>query len=294
MPDSPTRRLKSMVTGAFRPQRSPSSTSQSVPSAVTNIPSTPSQTPGAAVPSAAIPHSTTFPGTSPSIAPVAVASSASGTPTIGVESTSAETPLVDNLTLALDVTEKLILKTYKEAKDTDDKRDALLAQSTSIGQDLCATILRMEATNHVDLIGRLRPDIEAYTRLLEEASKFVADYDSLKAITRALGRNELGSKFTELQQDLDSFGARFRTNRLVDLAIQQNKMKAIIDEVHAMTLEKKLEEWLRSPPDMRQKQHETQKLRREGTGRWFLEGNKFIEWQDNPGSLWIQGACKLR
>ncbi|KAJ7263920.1 ankyrin repeat-containing domain protein [Mycena rebaudengoi] len=41
---------------------------------------------------------------------------------------------------------------------------------------------------------------------------------------------------------------------------------------------------------MRQKQHETQKVRKEGTGRWFMEGNVFIEWQDNPGLLWIQGA----
>ncbi|KAJ7646425.1 ankyrin repeat-containing domain protein [Mycena polygramma] len=40
---------------------------------------------------------------------------------------------------------------------------------------------------------------------------------------------------------------------------------------------------------MGQKQHDTQKLRKEGTGRWFLEGRIFIEWQDCPGSLWVQG-----
>jgi hypothetical protein len=43
---------------------------------------------------------------------------------------------------------------------------------------------------------------------------------------------------------------------------------------------------------MKQKQHETQKLRKEGTGTWFLKGTKFIEWQDNAGALWIQGPCK--
>ncbi|KAJ6487630.1 hypothetical protein C8R45DRAFT_253502 [Mycena sanguinolenta] len=307
MSDSSTHRLKSIVAGAFRPRRSRSSGSQSVPSAATNIPST--VTLGAAVPFAASSHSTTSHETPLSSAPVAVTSSGSGTPAIEVEPTSAKTPLVDNLTLALEVTEKLatfaqkipfiapiagvlsqILKTYKEVKDTDDKRDALLTRSTRIAQDLCATILRMEATNHVDLIGRLRSDIEAYTRLLEEASKFVADYDSLGAIKRDLGRNQLGSRFTELQQNLDLFGARFRSNRLVDLAIQQNKIGATIDKVHEVVLEKKLEEWLRSPSDMRQKQHETQKLRQEGTGRWFLEGNAFVEWEDNPGLLWIQGA----
>ncbi|KAJ7768687.1 hypothetical protein DFH07DRAFT_954580 [Mycena maculata] len=40
---------------------------------------------------------------------------------------------------------------------------------------------------------------------------------------------------------------------------------------------------------MKQKQAETQKLRKEGTGRWLLDGEKFIEWQDNAGSLWIVG-----
>ncbi|KAJ7920344.1 hypothetical protein B0H13DRAFT_2319535 [Mycena leptocephala] len=40
---------------------------------------------------------------------------------------------------------------------------------------------------------------------------------------------------------------------------------------------------------MAKKQHETQKLHKEGTGGWLLEGHEFIEWQDNAGSLWIQG-----
>ncbi|KAJ7840188.1 hypothetical protein B0H14DRAFT_2587584 [Mycena olivaceomarginata] len=43
---------------------------------------------------------------------------------------------------------------------------------------------------------------------------------------------------------------------------------------------------------MRTKQHETQTLRKPGTGDWLLNGATFIEWQDHPGSLWIQGNCK--
>ncbi|KAJ6504018.1 kinase-like domain-containing protein [Mycena vulgaris] len=56
-----------------------------------------------------------------------------------------------------------LLKVYKEVKDTDEKRDFLLANVTELTCDLCGTILRMEATNHVDLIGRLKADIETYT-----------------------------------------------------------------------------------------------------------------------------------
>ncbi|KAJ7185146.1 ankyrin repeat-containing domain protein [Mycena haematopus] len=41
---------------------------------------------------------------------------------------------------------------------------------------------------------------------------------------------------------------------------------------------------------MRQKQHETQKLCMEGTGEWFLQNDKFIEWKENAGVLWIEGS----
>jgi hypothetical protein len=54
----------------------------------------------------------------------------------------------------------------------------------------------------------------------------------------------------------------------------------------------KLEKWLESPPEMKRKQHDTEQLRKEGTGRWLLVGDNFIDWQDNPGSLWIEGPCK--
>ncbi|KAJ7473700.1 ankyrin repeat-containing domain protein [Mycena galericulata] len=224
------------------------------------------------------------------------------------KSTNSKDIVIDNIALALDMAEKLagfvktvpfiapaagflsqIVKTYKEVKATNDKRDALLAQITAITQDLCATILRMEATNHIDLIGRLKADVETYTRLLEEASKFVVAYEGIGGIHRGVARNQLGSKFSNLQQGLDSFGARFRTNCLVDLSIQQSAIKETLDKVHDIAVSEKLEKWLCSPPDMRQKHHDTQKLRKEGTGNWFLDGNAFIEWQDHPGSLWIQG-----
>ncbi|KAJ7723733.1 hypothetical protein DFH07DRAFT_1067168 [Mycena maculata] len=300
MPNRPSR-LKNAVAGIFRPRPSPQSASEAViPSAATSIYGAPVQ-----ADNTADPRSTTSPGDTTSSPPVATAPSARDLPVAGANSTGTKDSVIDNLALALDVTEKLasfaqtipfiapaagflsqILKTYKEVKDASDKRDALLDRVTSITQDLCGTILRMEATNHLDMIGRLKPDIETYTRLLEEASKFVAQYDGLGGIRSGIGRNQFGDKFNEFQQELDVFGARFRAN----LAMQQSTIKETLDKVHDMTVEKKLEEWLRSPPDMRQKQHETQKLRKEGTCRWFLEGSAFIEWQDNAGSLWIQGA----
>ncbi|KAJ6586270.1 ankyrin repeat-containing domain protein [Mycena vulgaris] len=177
-----------------------------------------------------------------------------------------------------------LLKVYKEVKDTDEKRDVLLVNITELARDLCGTILRMEATNHVDLIGRLKVDIEIYAA----ASRFVKQYDIQGVVKHVAARNELGSEMTALNRELDLFGARFRTNRLVDLVLTQSLNTRTLDRVHGMAIEEKLEKWL-ACPDMKQKQFETRKLRHEGTGHWLLEGDKFIQWQDNPGSLWIRG-----
>jgi hypothetical protein len=62
------------------------------------------------------------------------------------------------------------------------------------------------------------------------------------------------------------------------------------DSKHSLV--EKLEKWLRSPPDMAQKQLQTKNLRKKGTGLWLLDNLDFIDWQDNPGLLWIRGACK--
>ena len=57
-------------------------------------------------------------------------------------------------------------------------------------------------------------------------------------------------------------------------------------------VQERLEKWLESPPTMKQKQHDTEQLRMEGTGQWFVESDEFIEWEDNAGVLWIEGSCK--
>ncbi|KAJ7445585.1 ankyrin repeat-containing domain protein [Mycena latifolia] len=236
-------------------------------------------------------------------------SSSLATPTLSAESPSPADVVIDNVSVALGLVQQVgnvvqrapfigpaaalmveILKGYKEVKDTNDKRNSLLANVTDLTRDLCGTILRMEATNHFDLIGRLKADIETYARFLARTSRLIEEYDSHGAITHVASRNELGTRFDALNRELSSFGARFRTNRLVDLAINQSVNTRTFNRVHDMVLEDKLEQWLESPPNMRRKQLEKQNLRMDGTGLWLLEGEKFLAWQDNPGSLWIRGA----
>lgn len=43
---------------------------------------------------------------------------------------------------------------------------------------------------------------------------------------------------------------------------------------------------------MMQMQHDTEKLRTEGTGQWFFQDQRFIEWENNAGILWVEGPCK--
>ncbi|KAJ6570993.1 ankyrin repeat-containing domain protein [Mycena vulgaris] len=222
-------------------------------------------------------------------------------------STSTTESVVDNIPLVLELVGQLtnlaekapfigpiaalmsgILQSYREGKDADGKRDALFTHITDLTGDLCATVLRAEATHHVDLIGRLKADIEAYAGLLEKTSAFIKEYDKQSAVIRFAARNQLAGKLSALTQDLDLFAARFRTNRLVDLALNQTVNTGMLENVQQMALEEKLQKWL-NPPDMKLKQFQTQKLRQEGTGLWLLDGAQFIEWQDHPGCLWIRG-----
>ncbi|KAJ7690388.1 hypothetical protein B0H17DRAFT_983179, partial [Mycena rosella] len=182
----------------------------------------------------------------------------------------------------------VILKMYKEVKDRNEKRDALLVNITDLSCDLCSAVLWMDATDHLDLVDRLEADIKRYRGLLEKASTFLQEYSNQTTLTHLAARNELGTKFSSLTQELESFGARFRTNRLVDLAINQRVDSSTLNKIHDTVLEAKLEKWLQSP-DMKQKQLKTLQLRKDGTGLWLLEGDMLRSWQDNPGSLWITG-----
>ncbi|KAJ7092512.1 ankyrin repeat-containing domain protein [Mycena crocata] len=244
-------------------------------------------------------HSATLPP------PALVSPAENYPPVVGVKGKDL---VVDNIALALDVVDSLaeflrsvpfiapaagvlsqLVTAYKETTAANDKRDTLHTQVAEITDDLCATVLRMEATNHVALLTRLKTDVETYAGLLQTASRFIAEHDNLGKVQRFAARNQLGTELNDLQQQMTSFGARFRTNRLVDLSIQQNVIKGTLDEVHDMAIEEKFEKWLRCPPDMARKQHDTQSLRKEGTGEWLVNSEQFIHWQDNASSLWIQG-----
>ncbi|KAJ7445662.1 hypothetical protein FB451DRAFT_1292747 [Mycena latifolia] len=124
-----------------------------------------------------------------------------------------------------------ILKAYH---DTNEPRDVLPVTITDLARNLCGTILRLEATNHFDLLGRLEADVETYTVLLTKASAFIQNYNDQGIMSHVAARNALETKFTTLTRELNSFGARFRNNRLVDLAMNQNVDAQTLDKVHTM------------------------------------------------------------
>ncbi|KAJ7482175.1 ankyrin repeat-containing domain protein [Mycena galericulata] len=231
-----------------------------------------------------------------------------GVPAHGESESTALEPIVDNIGLVLELAAQAtkiaqvtpflepaaallseILKSYQEVRSTKEKQDTLSTTLVDLTGDICAAVLRMEEAGQSDMIGRLKSDLEKYAQLITKASNFVNKFDSQGKLVRWAARNQLGGELDKLNQELDSFGARFRTNRLVDLAINQSTNTHTLEKVHDAVVSEKLEKWLRTPPDMTQKHHDTEKLRKDSTGLWFLEGNQFIEWQDNAGVLWIEG-----
>ncbi|KAJ6527970.1 hypothetical protein DFH09DRAFT_161679 [Mycena vulgaris] len=181
-----------------------------------------------------------------------------------------------------------IIEAYQKTKDVKEKRDTLLGLITDIARDLSNAISQMKENKLVALLERLKPDVETYIKILEDASKLVAEYDGHGGIYRWAASNQLGDKLSALQSDLDSFGKRFRTNRLLDQSIQQGISQRTLDDVKLMNVQTKLENWL-SPPNMAQKQDETEKLWKDGTGQWLLNNDQFVKWQNYAGSLWIRG-----
>ena len=54
----------------------------------------------------------------------------------------------------------------------------------------------------------------------------------------------------------------------------------------------KIRQWL-AAPDSSRNLNEARDKRQVDTCTWFLEGERFREWQENPGFLWVKGKCKF-
>ena len=55
---------------------------------------------------------------------------------------------------------------------------------------------------------------------------------------------------------------------------------------------KDIRTWL-SAPDSSRNQNEASDKRQVDTCAWFLEGDRFHVWQENPGFLWVKGKRKF-
>jgi hypothetical protein len=51
--------------------------------------------------------------------------------------------------------------------------------------------------------------------------------------------------------------------------------------------------WLKAP-DFRENHENARSLEQEGTGQWFIQGDKFRAWlQDRHSNLWLQAIRKI-
>ncbi|KAJ7071594.1 ankyrin repeat-containing domain protein [Mycena amicta] len=185
---------------------------------------------------------------------------------------------------------------YKEVKDNHGKRDGLLEKVAVLARDIGGAILLLNTSGNMEGIGRLKSDLEEYMGLLEEARKLTIASDEHGRFIRILKREELGGELDSLDKKLDFFGTRFRSNRLVDIQIEQKQVgdnvASILDAARDSKLEEeraKIIDWL-SPINFFQRQADISRLRQEGTGDWLLEDTRFAEWKaDSGGTLWCRG-----
>jgi len=54
----------------------------------------------------------------------------------------------------------------------------------------------------------------------------------------------------------------------------------------------KIHQWL-SPPDNSSNRNEVHGKRQVDTCSWFLDGERFLRWQENPGFIWVKGKRKF-
>ena len=54
----------------------------------------------------------------------------------------------------------------------------------------------------------------------------------------------------------------------------------------------KIRHWL-AAPDSSKNKNEARDKRQADTCAWFLEGERFRMWQENPGFLWVKGKRKF-
>ena len=54
----------------------------------------------------------------------------------------------------------------------------------------------------------------------------------------------------------------------------------------------KVRQWL-AAPDSSRNRNEARDKRQVDTCAWFLEGDRFRVWQENPGFLWVKGKRKF-
>ncbi|KAF7349515.1 Pfs domain-containing protein [Mycena sanguinolenta] len=211
-----------------------------------------------------------------------------------------------------------IIDSYKELRNADEK--CLLARRiANITSNICAIVLRLQETNHSDQIGRLEGDFLKYEGFMRSSQHFNDGFSQV----RHTAPDKLNQELVLFNARIaNNRLVQFCLNQTPDTQTQ-DKIHDIEYKPHRtiqgpiiihggtggtgggggntggaggtgggpivnVSMEK-LEKWLQFPPDMKQKQHDTEQLHMEGTGQWFLEDKRFIEWEDNPGVLWVEG-----
>ncbi|KAF7349479.1 ANK-REP-REGION domain-containing protein [Mycena sanguinolenta] len=227
---------------------------------------------------------------------------------------------------ALTLLHKIIQWKFQVLRNAGKKYDLLLQHVTDLSCDICAVVLQMQEMDHLDEIGRLKRDFDKYVGLIQKAFQYISDFDLFSGVEHHMKLDELNqelelfrarlmtNRLVNLHLNQAGFGLVkpneiiYNLNSVAQAPIMiyggiggpggNGNIGGVggtgggptVNFTNMMGIDvERLEKWLQYPPDMQQKQHDTEQLHSDGTGQWFLENDKFIEWEDNPGILWVEG-----
>ncbi|KAJ7323524.1 hypothetical protein DFH08DRAFT_817554 [Mycena albidolilacea] len=161
---------------------------------------------------------------------------------VQVESVDSKDSVISNLSSALSIVQQVgkmiesfpfiepigailseFVKVYKEVNDNHAKRDALMEKYAGLAREIGEAFLRLKERDYLSQASRLAWDLKRYMELLKGVRSMILVFDDRGASLRFIQRGELGAQMDKFDKDLESFGTRFRTNRLVDIEIEQSK-----------------------------------------------------------------------
>ncbi|KIJ93635.1 hypothetical protein K443DRAFT_12698 [Laccaria amethystina LaAM-08-1] len=171
---------------------------------------------------------------------------------------------------------------YEAVRETDIQDESIQELATTLREILGIT----KAIQNLQEVPDTTNVIKEINRQSLEVAVLIQEYTKLHFAVRTLRiQADLKSRIKKCQDKWVVLKEKLSLRVAVDTNIRVRRIEdhQLADEIH---------KWL-FPPDSSRNQNEARGKRQDGTCTWFLETERFLEWQENPGFLWVKGKSRL-